>query len=145
VKHLPPPSAVSRRTAIDSLQNMIHADGGRLTYRCLLAVWRKGLRNGNWSRLDVTEKALIRCALWVARVRGSIWNMRLMVQVLTVLLRLVRNCRSRIADAGNRRAQAMLKAYATGPNTVFRWIPQLREWLRDPRYVCYLGLLEVNG
>jgi hypothetical protein len=110
----------------------------------LLAVWRKGLRNGNWSHLDVGEKALIRCALWVARVRGSICNMRLMVQVLSVLLRLARNCRSRIVDAGNRRAHAMLKAYATGPNTVFRWVPELREWLRDPRYISYLGLLEVN-
>jgi hypothetical protein len=124
---------------------MIHADGGRLTYRCLAAVWRKGLRNGNWSRLDVSEKGLIRCALWVARIRGSICNMRLMVQVLSVLLRLVRNCRSRIVDAGNRRAHAILQAYGQGPKSVFSWVPQLKEWLRDAGYISYLGLLEVNG
>ena len=137
---LPP----TRSAMVDSLQRMIHADGDRLTYRCLLAAWRKGLRNGNWSRLDVADKALVRCALWVAKVRGSIWNMRLMVQVLSVLLRLIRHCRSRIQDAGNHRAQAMLQAYGAEPNPVFRWIPQLREWLRDGRYVMYLGLLEVN-
>ena len=129
---------------VDSLQRMIHADGDRLTYQCLLAAWRKGLRNGNWSRLDVADKALVRCALWVAKVRGSIWNMRLLVQVLSVLLRLIRHCRTRIQDAGNRRAQAMLQAYAAEPKQVFKWIPQLREWLHDARYVTYLGLLEIN-
>ena len=120
----------------------ILVDGDQLTYRSLLSVWRKGMRNGNWSRLPVAEKALVRCALWVARIRGSIRNMRLMVQVLSVLLRLVRNRRTRIVNAGNRRAQAMLEAYRKG---VFNWVPQLREWLYDPRYVVYLGLLEVNG
>jgi hypothetical protein len=133
-----------RRESLRSMLAMIHADGGRLTYRCLLAVWRKGLRNGGWSRLDVGAKALVRCALWVARIRGSICNMRLMVQVLSVLLRLVRNCRSRIVDAGNRRAHAMLQAYAEGPKNVFSWAPQLREWLWDAGYIRYLGLLEVN-
>jgi len=144
VGKIPCSTAPTRRAMVDSLQRMIHADGDRLTYPCLLAAWRKGLRNGNWSRLDIADKALIRCALWVAKVRGSIWNMRLLVQVLSVLLRLIRHCRSRIQDAGNRRAQAMLQAYAAEPNPVFRWIPQLREWLRDAGYVTYLGLLEVN-
>jgi len=103
------------------------------------------VRNGNWSRLDSGEKALIRCALWVARIRGSICNMRLMVQVLGVMLRLVRNCRSRIVDAGTRRAHAMLQTYGDGPTSIFRWAPRLKVWLGDAGYVRYLGLLEVNG
>jgi len=135
---------MNQHESIRSMLTMIHADGGKLTYRCLLTVWRKGLRNGGWSRLDVGEKALVRCALWVARIRGSICNMRLMVQVLSVLLRLARNCRSRIVDAGNRRAHAMLRAYGEGPRNVFSWVPQLQQWLLDPGYIRYLGLLEVN-
>jgi len=135
---------ISHRQSIQSLRRMIQGDGDRLTYRCLVSVWRKALRNGSWSRLDSTEKALVRCALWVARIRGSICNMRLMVQVLSVLLRLLQGCRSRIVDAGNRRAHAMLQEYDKSPNRVFGWVPQLRKWLSDPRYVCYLGVLEVN-
>ena len=144
MNQLPTRSGTSRRESIHLILNMIHADGGRLTYRCLLAIWRRGMRNGSWYRLDLSEKALIRCALWVAKVKGSICSMRLMVQVLSVLLRLVRNCRSCIVEAGNRRAHAILQAYGHGPNNVFSWIPQLREWLWDPRYARYLGLLEVN-
>lgn len=134
----------NRLESVTSLRSMLQAGNGRLTYRCLLTVWRRSLRNGNWSRLEVSEKALVRCALWVARVRGSICNMRLMVQVLSVLLRLVQSCRSRIVDAGSRRANAMLQEYGKSPHDVFSWIPQLQEWLHDPRYVRYLGILQVN-
>ena len=128
-----------------SLQRMLKVDGDRLTYRCLVSVFRKGLRNGNWFRIELSERALVRCALWVARIRGSICSMRLMVQVLAVLLRLVRSCRSRIMDAGSRRARAMLQEYDRNMNSVFGWVPRLREWLHDPGYVRYLGVLEVNG
>lgn len=145
MNQLPNGLSAPRGESVRSILNMIHVDGDRLTYRCLVTVWRKGLRNGSWSRLDVSEKGLIRCALWVARIRGSICNMRLMVQVLSVLLRLVRNCRSRIVDAGNRRAHAILQAYGQGPKSIFSWVPELKTWLCDPRYVRYLGLLEVNG
>jgi len=133
-------SAPGRESA-RSILSLIHADGHAVTYRSLLMAWRKGMRNGNVSRLSVPERALMRCALWVARVKGSICNMRLMVQALSVVLRLIRNRRGRIVDAGNRRAQAMLEGY----RNVFSWVPQLREWLRDPRYIAYLGILEVNG
>ena len=134
-------TGLSRRESVRSILSLIHADGSGLTYRSLLVAWRKGMRNGNWSRLCVPERALMRCALWVARVKGSICNMRLMVQALCVVLRLIQNRRGRIVDAGNRRAQAMLERY----RNVFSWVPQLREWLRDPRYIAYLGILEVNG
>ena len=127
-----------------SLRSMLQAEGGKLTYRCLVNLWRKGLRNGNWSRLDLTDRALVRCASWVARIRGSICNMRLMVQVLSVLLRLLQNSRSRIFDAGHRRVNAMLQEYGNAQNGVFSWVPKLKEWLRDPGYVWYLGVLQVN-
>jgi hypothetical protein len=144
MSQLPTGLNAPRPQSIHSILTILHDDGNRLTYRCLVTVWRKGLRNGNWSRLDVSDKSLIRCALWMAKIKGSICNMRLMVQVLSVLLRLVRNRRSRIIDAGNRRAHAMLRTYGEGPKSVFSWVPQLREWLWDAGYIRYLGLLEVN-
>jgi hypothetical protein len=37
----------------------------------------------------------------------------------------------------------MLEEYAK-PGGVFSWAPRMREWLYDPRYVRYLGVMEVN-
>ena len=85
----------------------------------------------------------MRCALWVAKARGKISNMRLMVQILRIALKLLDSTRSRIAKAGSSRAMAMFEAYAR-PGGVFSWAPQMKGWLHDPRYVWYLGVMEVN-
>lgn len=85
----------------------------------------------------------MRCALWIAKARGKISNMRLMVQILRIASRLLHSARSRIAEAGSSRAMAMFEAYAR-PGGVFSWAPQMRQWLRDPRYILYLGVMEVN-
>jgi hypothetical protein len=66
-----------------------------------------------------------------------------MVQVLRIALELVKNFQSRIASAGKKRAIKMFEIYGQ-PGGVFSWAPRMREWLHDPKYVSYLGLLEVN-
>jgi len=86
---------------------------------------------------------MFRCALWIAKARGKISNMRLMVQVLGIALKLLKTYRSRIVNAGRRRAARIFEEY-TKPGGVFSWAPQMREWLCDPGYVRYLGILEVN-
>ena len=99
--------------------------------------------SGNWAMLSMAEKGLFRCALWVAKARGKISNTKLMVQVLRIALKLLANFKSRIGKAGRERAIKMLEAYAK-PGGVFSWAPRMREWLHDPRYVWYLGVMEVN-
>lgn len=86
---------------------------------------------------------MFRCALWVAKARGKISNVRLMVHVLGIALKLLKTYRSRIVNAGSRRATLMFEEYSK-PGGVFSWAPQTREWLYDPGYVRYLGMLEVN-
>jgi len=86
---------------------------------------------------------MFRCALWVAKARGKISNMRLMVHVLRIALKLLETRGSRIVNAGRRRATRMFEEYAK-PGGVFGWAPLLKEWLNDPRYVWYLGVMEVN-
>jgi len=117
--------------------------GDSLSYSYLAGCWRRSLRNGNWGRLSISERGLFRCALWLARARGKISNMRLMVHVLRIVLKLLESCRGRIQKAGRRRAMQMLGEYAK-PGGVFSWAPRLREWLNDARYVRYLGVMEVN-
>jgi hypothetical protein len=86
---------------------------------------------------------MFRCALWVAKARGKISNMKLMVHVLRIALKILATHPSRILNAGRRRANQMLEEYAK-PGGVFSWAPRMREWLYDPRYVRYLGVMEVN-
>jgi hypothetical protein len=117
-------------------------DGNSITYPCLVDLQRRGLRNGSWRHLDTADRALFRCAFWVAKVRGKISNTKLMVQVLRVALKIVQTV-SRIGRAGRTRATMMVQEYAK-PGGVFSWAPRVRGWLHDPRYQTYLGLSEVN-
>jgi hypothetical protein len=95
--------------------------------------------NGNWRRLDSNERSLFRCAMWVAKIRGQISNMELMTQVLHIAIVLLKNLRTRIIGVGRIRAQAMLTNFER-----MKWAPQLKEWLADPGYVWYLGVMGVN-
>ena len=132
------PAASTHRTNDVALQA-----GDSLTHSWLNRVWRRSHRNRSWGRLSITEKGMFRCALWVAKARGKISNMRLMVHVLRIALKLLRTYRSRIVSAGRKRAMQMLVEYAK-PGGVFSWAPRMRELLYDPGYVRYLGVMEVN-
>ena len=110
-----------------------------LTLDWLVKVWRRSLRNRSWARLSPTSKALIQCALWVAKTRGRIANTRLIAQVLAITHRLSESVQDRIAAAGKKVAIMKIRAYS-GPGGVFSWAPQVREWLNSDSYISYLGL-----
>ena len=114
-----------------------------LSYSWLDRLWHRSHRNRSWSRLSVAERGMFRCGLWVAKARGKISSMRLMVHVLRIALKLLETHSSRIVTAGRRRAQRMFEEYAK-PGGVFSWAPYVRQWLNDPGYIRYLGVLEVN-
>lgn len=110
-----------------------------ISFACLHGLWRKSLRNGSWAIVSSTEKALYRCALWIARERGCIVNRGLVAQVLEIVGHLLNRIRSRIAAAGKERARLMLRRYSNRGG-VFGWAPQVTEWLRDATYIFYLGV-----
>lgn len=114
-----------------------------IAYSSLKRLRRRGLKSGGWARLEIAEKGLFRCALWIAKVRGRITNTRLMVQVMHVALRMLESFRNRIGKVGMRRASLMHEEYAR-PGGVFSWAPRVREWLQDASFVWYLGVMEVN-
>jgi len=130
----------SRRSAC----SLLLRGGDSLTYSSLVGFQRKSMRNRSWRMLSVAERGLYRCALWVAKARGKITNTRLMMQILRVALKLLEGFQSRIAKAGRARAMMMFEEYAK-PGGVFSWASRMREWLRDPRYLLYLGVLEENA
>jgi hypothetical protein len=114
-----------------------------LSHRQMTYLFRKSLRNGNWFRLNIIEKALFRCGLWVARARGCVRSPELILQLLRVASRLLENVCATIDRVGKRRAAQMLEEFSR-PQGVFTWAPKLREWLQHASFVRYLGLLELN-
>ena len=126
------------------IRELLTENNGSVSYAWLRALWHRSVRNGHWTRLSLPKRGLYRCALWIAKARGSISNMKLMVQILRIALELLKNLQSRIASAGKKRAMMMFETYAQ-PGGVFSWAPRMREWLHDPKYISYLGVLEVNA
>jgi len=102
-----------------------------------------GLRNGNWARLSALDKAFYRCALWVARARGCIRNMRLLVEVAKVVMRLLASREAYVMRVGYHRAQVLMKHLTE--NDVTKWAPQVSEWFKHRSFILYLGALELNG
>jgi hypothetical protein len=105
------------------------------TYAELLASYKKGLRNGNWRKLSRLEKALVRASIWYSRGQGAITN-KMLVSKLSVLVdKLKATAGVRIFKRGFDKAVSLLNK----GECIFAWVPSLREWLKDPDYVFWLG------
>ena len=108
-----------------------------ITYKELLESFRKGLRNGNWRKQNFLNKALYRASLWYAKHQGSIVNTSLVEKLSALIEKLKETKGMRIFKRGFKKAVEMLaKGEEKG---VFTWAPQLKQWLRDPDYVFWLG------
>ena len=105
------------------------------TYRELLTGFRKGQRNGNWRKLSRLEKALYRASIWYSRVRGTIVNEKLVRKLSSLMDRLKEMRGARVFKRGFEKAVALLNK----GEDIFLWAPSLREWLKDPNYVFWLG------
>jgi hypothetical protein len=101
----------------------------------LFTSFKKGRRNGNWRKLSRLEKALYRASLWYSRVQGAIIN-EMLVKMLTVLVDKLKETKgARVFKRGIEKAAALL----SNGEGIFSWAPSLRDWLKDPDYVFWLG------
>ena len=108
-----------------------------ITYADLNATFRKGLRNGNRRKRRFLDKALFRAAMWYAKRGRSIVNGLLVEKLLGLAARLKETRGMRIFKRGFERAAEMLdRGEEKG---VFIWAPRLKDWLRDPAYIFWLG------
>ena len=108
-----------------------------ITYADLSASFRKGLRNGNWKRMNPLERALFRASLWYAKHRGSIVNAALVEKLSALVEKLKETKGMKIFKRGFEKAIEMFRKCEEG--RVFTWAPQLKYWLRDPDYIFWLG------
>ena len=124
------------------VRNLLHSSDP-ITYPRLVHLRHRGLRTGSWRHLDLGQKALFRCALWITKARGRITNAKLMTQIVEIAQLLSRSFRNAVERASHRRIAQMQEKYAK-PGGAFHWAPQLADWLKDARYIWYLGILEVS-
>jgi hypothetical protein len=105
------------------------------THKELLTSFRKGLRNGNWRKLDRLEKALFMASLWYSKVQGVIINEKLVRKLSVLVDKLKATSGARVFRRGFEKAVKLLNK----GEGIFAWAPSLREWLKDPDYVFWLG------
>ena len=112
------------------------------TYKELLRDFRKGLRNGNWRKLSRLEKALYMASLWYSRVHRMIVNEKLLSKLSVLVDKLKATSGARVFKRGFEKAAELLNK----GEVIFSWAPSLREWLKDPDYVFWLGAggLRIN-
>lgn len=114
-----------------------------LSYYGLSRFRLRGMRNGNWRRLNDLEKGLYNCALRLGRWRGRVVNAKLLALVWAIIRKLLATVRTRILQVGEAKAQELLAVYAT--SGVFLWAPEMKVWLRDSKAIFYLGVTELFG
>jgi len=115
----------------------------RLDHESLRFYMRVGLRRGTWAPLGAVEKALYRCGLWVAEVRGRISSTKLSVNILRIITKLMATIKTRIYALGLARARALWTNYISAG--VFDWAPEAKAQFSRIEYVTYLGVMELNG
>jgi hypothetical protein len=113
----------------------------RLEYTYLQLYLRKSRRTGNWRKLNFREKAFYRAAMWYAK-NQPIFNQMLVAKLLALIEKLKETNGTRIFKRGCKKAAELLAMLAKGEGTgVFAWAPRLKDWLKDPDYLFWLGTL----
>jgi hypothetical protein len=107
-----------------------------ITYEECFTSFKKGLRSGNWRKLNFLDKALYRAAMEYAK-HCCIVNEMLVDKLLGFIEKLKETKGKRIFKRGLKKAVAILEKGEE--NGVFAWAPSLKKWLKDPDYVFWLG------
>ena len=108
-----------------------------LMHEKLLTSFRKGLRNGNWRKLSRLKKALYMASLWYSRVKGAIINEQLVGKLSVLIEKLKETSGAKVFRRGYEKAVELLSK----GEGIFAWAPSLKEWLKDPDYIFWLGAM----
>ncbi len=65
-------------------------------------------------------------------------NNKIIAQLRSIFEKLENTIRRKIMSKGTERAKEILTK--SEENGVFKWAPQLKLWIKDPKYIFWLGL-----
>jgi len=112
------------------------------TFSDLVLYQRKGLRNGNWGRLSFFERAFIRVSISYAKAEGKIVNSKVVANLKSIIEKLTLTFGKRVFIAGSEKSREWLMSFEE--KGIFNWTPELRSWLKDPKYIFWLGFFQRN-
>ena len=111
------------------------AKASAITEDVLFAVFRRGLRNGNWKKLKKRERALFKAALFYLRRGGRIVSALVLEKLCFLIDKLNETIGMRIFRRGFERAIGILRACKNA------FMAPLKKWLKDPDYIFWLGTM----
>jgi len=108
------------------------------TFSDLIQYQRKGFRNGNWRRLSSLERAFFRASICYAKVRGRIINSAVVANLTSIVEKMSLTFSKRVLITGSEKSRVLFLVFKE--KGIFTWVPELEGWLRDPKYLLWLGL-----
>ena len=109
-----------------------------ITGDMLSAIYRRGLRNGNWRKLKASERALFKAALFYLRRGGRIASALVLEKLRILIAKLNETIGMRIFRRGFERALGILRACENA------FMAPLKKWLKDPDYIFWLGTVSES-
>jgi hypothetical protein len=107
-----------------------------LSFSDLSRFYRLCLRKGSWNNLSTMDKAFYIACMKLSKVRKII-NKNI-IYALTTIMKKLDSFKEKIMKKGKEVAEVLLKS-----KTVMM-IPVMKDWLKDPNYIFWLGLTYSN-
>lgn len=105
---------------------------------------RRALRHRAWYGLEKLKRNVYGLAEYVLRLKEGFAKSPLLVstllEIIFELAERIRSMKAMIMKAGFLKAMEILERCGEREKGIFKWIPELKDWLRDPIYIEYLGV-----
>jgi hypothetical protein len=107
-----------------------------LTFSDLSRFYRLCLRKGSWNNLSAIDKAFYIACMKLSKIKKII--NKDIIDALTTIMKKLDSFKEKIIKKGKEVAEALSKS-----KTVIM-IPVMKDWLKDPNYIFWLGLTYSN-
>jgi hypothetical protein len=107
-----------------------------LTFSDLSRFYKSCLRRGSWNNLSTMDKAFYISCMKLSKIKKII--NKDIIYALTTIMKKLDSFKEKIMKKGKEVAEMLLKS-----KTVIM-IPKIKDWLKDPNYIFWLGLTYSN-
>jgi hypothetical protein len=107
-----------------------------LSFSDLSRFYKLCLRRGSWNNLSAIDKAFYIACMKLSKIK-KIVNKEIIEAVMSIMKKL-NSFKEKIMNKGKEVAEMLLKS------KVIIMIPTMKDWLKDPNYIFWLGLTYSN-
>lgn len=114
-----------------------------LTFNDLVQIQKRGVRNGSWRFLPTVDRMYLKVSIIFAKINGKIVNSKVISMLNLIIEKITPGYARNILKVGNQKADELILLYRS--RRVFTWAPQTLEWLRNPRFITWLGVIQLRS